>query len=237
MLADGPKVVGQQRSDLPLAGLLRLYTTDASPRLGSGSLPSRSHQAQKRWRSYRTKARAPRTLDAYRDAWHGSVDIEEGKGLVVRLGTSKGSQTQVAQVVVPCEDMPDVCEVMERWVKLAAIPAGRGDFSADRQGPDHPTGPPLGAQRRQHRQGSHSRAGAIPRRDGGRGRRIGAAVLGPLHARRLRDNGRSRRHAVLSHHAAHAAQVARNGWRATLGKGRSGRTRAFRVLWKRGDDQ
>ena len=54
----------------------------------------------------------------------GSVHIEEGKGLVVRLATSKGSQTQAVEVVVPCAEMPEVCEAMDRWVKVAGLQSG-----------------------------------------------------------------------------------------------------------------
>ena len=48
--------------------------------------------------------------------------------MVVRLATSKGSQTQAVEFVVPCEDMPEVCEAMERWVKLATLQQGEPIF-------------------------------------------------------------------------------------------------------------
>ncbi len=63
-----------------------------------------------------------------RSTGSGSVHMEEGKGLVVRLATSKGSQAHVAEIVVPCEDMPEMCEAMERWVKLAALQPGEPIF-------------------------------------------------------------------------------------------------------------
>jgi integrase len=54
----------------------------------------------------------------------GSVMIEEGRGLVVALPTSKGSQTEGVSVVIPCEDMPIACEALERWAQAAKLAPG-----------------------------------------------------------------------------------------------------------------
>ena len=54
----------------------------------------------------------------------GSVSLEEGRGLVVSLPTSKGSQTEAVAVVIPCADMPVACEAIERWVQMAGLKPG-----------------------------------------------------------------------------------------------------------------
>lgn len=59
-----------------------------------------------------------------RSAGAGSVTIEEGRGLVVSLPTSKGSQTEAVSVVIPCEDMPIACEALDRWAQMAKLNPG-----------------------------------------------------------------------------------------------------------------
>lgn len=59
-----------------------------------------------------------------RSAGAGTVAIEEGRGLVVSLPTSKGSQTDAVSVVVPCEDMPIACEALAQWAQMAALVPG-----------------------------------------------------------------------------------------------------------------
>lgn len=63
-----------------------------------------------------------------RSAGDGSVTIEEGRGLVVSLPTSKGSQTEGVSVVIPCEDMPITCEAIERWAQIAKLAPGEPVF-------------------------------------------------------------------------------------------------------------
>ncbi len=46
----------------------------------------------------------------------------------MRVATSKRSQAHAVEIVVPCEDMPNVCAAMERWVKLAALQPGEPIF-------------------------------------------------------------------------------------------------------------
>lgn len=58
----------------------------------------------------------------------GSAALEEGRGLVVSLATSKGSQAEAVSVVIPCADMPVACEAFERWVQLAGIEPGQPLF-------------------------------------------------------------------------------------------------------------
>lgn len=54
----------------------------------------------------------------------GTVHVEEGHGLVVRLATSKGSQTEAVEVVIPSSDMPTACEAVTRWAQIANLQPG-----------------------------------------------------------------------------------------------------------------
>ena len=54
----------------------------------------------------------------------GSVRLEEGRGLVISLPTSKGSQDRGVTVEIPRADAPLVCDAVERWVKAAGLKPG-----------------------------------------------------------------------------------------------------------------
>lgn len=54
----------------------------------------------------------------------GAVHMEEGRGLVVRLATSKGSQAEAVEVVIPMSDMPTACAAVGHWVRSANIQPG-----------------------------------------------------------------------------------------------------------------
>jgi integrase len=54
----------------------------------------------------------------------GTLHIEEGRGLVVRLATSKGSQTEAVEVVIPMSDMPTACEAVAHWSQSAKLQPG-----------------------------------------------------------------------------------------------------------------
>jgi integrase len=51
----------------------------------------------------------------------GTVSVEEGRGLVIRLATSKGSQTEATEVVIPSADMPTACEAVAHWARSAKL--------------------------------------------------------------------------------------------------------------------
>ena len=59
----------------------------------------------------------------------GTLRIDE-RGLVVKLNTSKGSQTEAASVVVPCPDMPAACAAVKVWASMAALQPGEPVFRA-----------------------------------------------------------------------------------------------------------
>ena len=54
----------------------------------------------------------------------GTLHVEEGRGLVVCLATSKGSQTEAVEVVIPVSDMPTACEAVAHWVLSANLQPG-----------------------------------------------------------------------------------------------------------------
>lgn len=54
----------------------------------------------------------------------GSVSLEDDRGLVIRLATSKGSQTEAVEIVVPCADMPTACAALAHWAKRAHLQPG-----------------------------------------------------------------------------------------------------------------
>lgn len=60
----------------------------------------------------------------------GSVRFEEGRGVVVSLPTSKGSQTEASSVEIPCDQMPAACEALDRWATMAKLGAGEPVFRA-----------------------------------------------------------------------------------------------------------
>jgi site-specific recombinase XerC len=57
----------------------------------------------------------------------GFVQIEE-RGLVVTLGTSKGSQEAATVIVLPCSDMRTACDALERWAAAASLQPGQPVF-------------------------------------------------------------------------------------------------------------
>ena len=65
--------------------------------------------------------------------WHelgfgtGYVQILE-RGLVVTLPTSKGSQDEAVEIVIPCPDMPTACDAVRRWALLAGLKPGEPVF-------------------------------------------------------------------------------------------------------------
>jgi site-specific recombinase XerC len=54
----------------------------------------------------------------------GSVSLEDERGLVIRLATSKGSQTEAVEVVVPKADMPTACAALAHWAQCANLQPG-----------------------------------------------------------------------------------------------------------------
>lgn len=54
----------------------------------------------------------------------GTIHVEEGRGLVVRLATSKGSQTEGVEVVIPMADMPTAYNVVGYWAQSAHLQPG-----------------------------------------------------------------------------------------------------------------
>lgn len=58
----------------------------------------------------------------------GSVSLDDDRGLVIRLATSKGSQTEAVEVVVPKADMPTACAALAHWAKSAHLQPGDALF-------------------------------------------------------------------------------------------------------------
>jgi hypothetical protein len=58
----------------------------------------------------------------------GWIHIEEGKGLVITLPTSKASQAEAVTVIVPRADMPIALEAVEGWANVAKLKAGEPVF-------------------------------------------------------------------------------------------------------------
>jgi integrase len=54
----------------------------------------------------------------------------DGRGLVVTLMTSKASQDQAEEIIVPREDMPAARRAVERWAALARLAPGQPVFRA-----------------------------------------------------------------------------------------------------------
>src|SRR5262245_24493653 len=51
-----------------------------------------------------------------------------GRGLVVTLPTSKGSQEEAVEIVIPCPDMPTACDALARWALVAGLEPGEPVF-------------------------------------------------------------------------------------------------------------
>ena len=57
----------------------------------------------------------------------GYVQILD-RGLVVTLPTSKGSQDEAVEIVIPCPDMPTACDTLARWARVAGLEPGEPVF-------------------------------------------------------------------------------------------------------------
>jgi hypothetical protein len=60
-------------------------------------------------------------------AGSGFVELD-ARGVVVTLPTSKGSQEEAVEIVIPCPDMPTACDALARWAFVAKLQQGEPVF-------------------------------------------------------------------------------------------------------------
>jgi hypothetical protein len=75
------------------------------------------------------------------------VQIRE-HGLVVTLPTSKGSQEEAVEIVIPYPDMPTACDAPARWALMAGLQPGEPVFRwINKGGSIAPAASPIAALR------------------------------------------------------------------------------------------